>query len=284
MRDRARIREALSSAGLDGEFLDTERPGHAADLAEDAGRNGIDVVVAIGGDGTVNETVNGLMRLPEPARPAFGLVPDGTGNDYAYLLGLRPGDLTVATRALVAGATRALDAGEMNGRFFANSVGLGFDGAVAEAASKVRYLKGFPAYLWSVFTVLREWTNFELTLTVDGRELEGRAFLAAVAVGPRSGGGFLLAPDAQPDDGLFDVCRLGDLGKGEALMHLPKALDGSHVKLPWTTILRARDVTLASDRPLTAHIDGNLIFGAGHPEPLVFRTHPRALRVIGNWA
>ena len=283
MRDKGRIREALSAAGLDGEFLDTERPGHAADLAEDAGRSGIEAVVAIGGDGTVNETVNGLMRLPEPARPAFGLVPDGTGNDYAYLLGLRPGDLTGAARALVAGATRVLDAGEVNGRFFANSVGLGFDGAVAEAASKVRYLKGFPAYLWSVFTVLREWSNFELTLTVDGRELEGRAFLAAVAVGPRSGGGFLLAPDAQPDDGLFDVCRLGDLGKGEALMHLPKALDGSHVKLPWTTILRAQNVTLASDRPLTAHIDGNLVFGAGHPEPLVFRTHPRALRVIGNW-
>ena len=283
MRDKGRIREALAAAGLDGEFLDTERPGHAADLAEDAGRSGIEAVVAIGGDGTVNETVNGLMRLPEPARPAFGLVPDGTGNDYAYLLGLRPGDLTGAARALVAGATRVLDAGEVNGRFFANSVGLGFDGAVAEAASKVRYLKGFPAYLWSVFTVLREWSNFELTLTVDGRELEGRAFLAAVAVGPRSGGGFLLAPDAQPDDGLFDVCRLGDLGKGEALMHLPKALDGSHVKLPWTTILRAQDVTLASDRPLTAHIDGNLVFGAGHPEPLVFRTHPRALRVIGNW-
>jgi diacylglycerol kinase (ATP) len=283
LRDKDRIREALAGAGLEGEFLDTERPGHAADLAEEAGRSGIDAVVAIGGDGTVNETVNGLMRLPESKRPAFGLVPDGTGNDYAFALGLRPGDLRDAARVLLAGKTRALDAGDVNGRTFANSFGLGFDGAVAEAASKVRYLKGFPAYLWSVFTVLREWTNFELTLTVDGRELEGRAFLAAVAIGPRSGGGFHLAPDAILDDGYFDVCRLGDLGKGEALRHLPKALDGSHVKLPWTTIARAREVTLASDRPLTAHIDGNLVFGAGHPEPLVFRIHERALRVIGNW-
>lgn len=223
------------------------------------------------------------MRVPEAKRPAFGLVPDGTGNDYAYTLGLRPGDLTAAARVLLAGKTRVLDTGDVNGRFFANGVGLGFDGAVAEAASKVRALKGFPAYLWSVFTVLREWTNFELTLTADGRALEGRAFLAAVANGPRSGGGFLLAPDAKPDDGLFDVCRLGDLAKGEALRHLPKALDGSHVRLPWTTILRAREVTLASDRPLTAHIDGNLVLGAGHPVPLVFTMHPRALRVIGNW-
>jgi diacylglycerol kinase (ATP) len=134
-----------------------------------------------------------------------------------------------------------------------------------------------------VFTVLKGWTNFELTLTADGRVLDGPAFLAAVANGPRSGGGFLLAPAACPDDGLFDVCRLGDLGKLEALRHLPKALDGSHVGLSWVTILRAREVTLASDRPLTAHIDGNLVVGAGYPEPLVFRMHPRALRVVGNW-
>ena len=212
-----------------------------------------------------------------------GLVPDGTGNDYGFALGLRPGDLADASRVLAEGKTRVLDVGEVNGRFFANSVGLGFDGAVAEAASKVRYLKGFPAYLWSVFTVLKDWTNFELTLTVDGRVLEGLAFLAAVANGPRSGGGFLLAPAARPDDGFFDVCRLGNLGKLEALRHLPKALDGSHVGLPWVTILRAREVILASDRPLTAHVDGNLVFSAGHPDPLVFRMHPRALRVIGKW-
>lgn len=283
MRDRDRIRAVLASAGLEGSFLDTERPGHAIHLAEDAGKSGVDVVVAIGGDGTVNEAVNGLMRLPAAKRPAFGLVPDGTGNDYGFALGLRPGDLADASRVLAEGKARVLDVGEVNGRFFANSVGLGFDGAVAEAASKVRYLKGFPAYLWSVFAVLKDWANFELTLTVDGRVLEGQAFLAAVANGPRSGGGFLLAPAARPDDGLFDVCRLGDLGKLEALRHLPKALDGSHVGLPWVTILRAHEVILASDRPLTAHVDGNLIYPAGHPEPLVFRMHARALRVIGNW-
>ncbi|HMA30152.1 MAG TPA: diacylglycerol kinase family protein [Thermoanaerobaculia bacterium] len=283
MRDRERIRSSLAAAGLEGDFLETERPGHAADLAEEAGNPGVDVVVAIGGDGTVNETVNGLMRLPAAKRPALGLLPDGTGNDYGFALGLRPGDLADASRVLARGKMHVFDVGEVNGRFFANSVGLGFDGAVAEAASKVRYLKGFPAYLWSVFKVLKGWTNFELTLTADGRVLEGLAFLAAVANGPRSGGGFLLAPAARPDDGLFDVCRLGNLGRLEALRHLPKALDGSHVGLPWVTIVRAREVVLASDRPLTAHVDGNLVLSAGHPDPLVFRMHPGALRVIGKW-
>jgi YegS/Rv2252/BmrU family lipid kinase len=280
VRDRGAIREALERAGAGGTFVETERPGHAIALTEEAARDGAEAVVAVGGDGTVNEVVNGLLRVPEARRPAFGVVPDGTGNDYGFLLGLRPGDLDGAARAIAAGRTHVLDAGEVNGRFFANGVGLGFDGAVAEAAARVRYLKGFPAYLWSVVNVLRSWENFTLTLTADGRAIEGRAFLAAVANGPRSGGGFLLAPQAKADDGLFDVCRLGDLGRLEALRHLPKALDGSHVGLPWVTILRAREVVLASDRPLTAHVDGNLVTGAAHPEPLRFRILPRALRVL----
>jgi diacylglycerol kinase (ATP) len=260
--------------------VETERAGHGITLAQEAAGDGAEAVVAIGGDGTVNEVVNGLLRVPEARRPAFGVVPDGTGNDYGFLLGLRPGDLDGAARVIASGATKVLDAGEVNGRFFANSVGLGFDGAVAEIAAKVRYLKGFPAYLWSVFAVLRTWENFELTCTCDGRTISGRAFLAAVANGPRSGGGFLLAPGAKPDDGVLDVCRLGDLGKLEALRHLPKALDGSHVGLPWATILRAREVVLASDRPLTAHVDGNLATGVAHPDPLRIRILPRALRVL----
>jgi YegS/Rv2252/BmrU family lipid kinase len=280
LRDRDAIRAALEKAGATGTFVSTERAGHGIALAEDAARDGAEAVVAIGGDGTVNEVVNGLLRVPEDRRPAFGVVPDGTGNDYGFLLGLRPGDLDGAARVIAAGATRVLDAGEVNGRFFANSVGLGFDGAVAARAAEVRYLKGFPAYLWSVFAVLASWENFHLTMTADGRSISGRAFLAAVANGPRSGGGFLLAPDSKPDDGVFDVCRLGDLGKLEALRHLPKALDGSHVGLPWATILRAREVVLASDRPLTAHVDGNLATGVAHPDPLRIRILPRALRVL----
>lgn len=280
LRDRDAIRTALEKAGATGTFVSTERAGHGITLAEEAARDGAEAVVAIGGDGTVNEVVNGLLRVPEGRRPAFGVVPDGTGNDFGFLLGLRPGDLDGASRVIAAGATRVLDAGDVNGHFFANSVGLGFDGEVAATAASVRYLKGFPAYLWSVFAVLARWENFELTMTADGRTISGRALLAAVANGPRSGGGFLLAPGAKPDDGVFDVCRLGDLGKLEALRHLPKALDGSHTGLPWVTILRAREVVLASDRPLTAHVDGNLATGVAHPEPLRIRILPRALRVL----
>src|SRR5262249_17472368 len=132
VRDRDAIRAALEKAGATGTFVETQRAGHGATLAEDAARDGAEAVVAIGGDGTVNEVVNGLLRAPEARRPAFGLVPDGTGNDFGFLLGLRAGDLDGAARTVAAARTRVFDAGEVNGRFFANGVGLGFDGAVAE--------------------------------------------------------------------------------------------------------------------------------------------------------
>ena len=279
-REGRRLRAGLERAGVAGEWLQTSAPDDGIALAERSAREGATLVVAVGGDGTVNEVVGGLMRVPKEGRPLLAVFPAGTGNDYSRVLGLTKWDVEGAADAIRRRDVRTLDAGEVNGRFFANSVGLGFDGAVAETAAKVRYLKGFPAYLWSVFKVLRTWENFELTLTVDGRTISGRALLAAVANGPRSGGGFLLAPDAKADDGLFDVCRLGDLKKLEALRHLPKALDGSHVGLPWVTILRAREVVLASDRPLTAHVDGNLATGVAHPDPLRIRILPRALRVL----
>jgi len=109
------------------------------------------------------------------------------------------------------------------------------------------------------------------------------AILAAVTIGPASGGGFYLTPDAKPDDGLFDFCRLGDFGKLEALRHLPKALDGSHVGLAKTQLRRGRSVTLRADRPLTAHVDGNLLRNVACATPLTFRIHPGALRVVGRW-
>ena len=108
--------------------------------------------------------------------------------------------------------------------------------------------------------------------------LDGPSLLGCVAIGITSGGGFRLTPGAIPDDGLFDVCRLGDFGRLEALRHLPSAITGKHVSLAKVTLLRAKSVTLRSDRPLTAHVDGNLLKGVGHPEPLVFRMHPGALR------
>ncbi|HSB37390.1 MAG TPA: diacylglycerol kinase family protein [Thermoanaerobaculia bacterium] len=282
-REERRLRSALERAGLFGDWRVTSAPDDGIALAEESVRDGAEMVVAVGGDGTVNEVVGGLMRVQKEKRPLFGLVPAGTGNDYARVLGLKPWDVAGAATALLSRCERSLDAGEVNGRFFANGFGLGFDGSVAEAAARIHWLRGHPAYLAAVFTALTRWENFRLEAEIDGEYLEGRSILAAVTIGPASGGGFHLTPDAKPDDGLFDVCRLGDFGKLEAVRHLPKALNGSHVTLAKASMRRGRAVTLSSDRPLVAHVDGNLMRDVGHAEPLRFRIHPAALRVVGNW-
>lgn len=283
-RSRQQIRAEVERAGLFGTWLATEGPDHGVALTEESARGGATTVVAVGGDGTVNEVVGGLMRVPKEARPVLGVLPAGTGCDYARLLGHRRWDIPGAAAVLRDQAVRTMDAGEVNGRFFANGVGLGFDGAVAADAAKLRLIRGFAAYLTAVFRVLRTWENFRLIAEVDGETLDGPAILAAVTIGPASGGGFYLTPDARPDDGLFDFCRLGDFRKLEAVRHLPKALNGSHVRLAKTAMRRGRSVTLRSDRPLIAHVDGNVISGVAHEEPLVFRMHEGALRVVGNWS
>lgn len=282
-RERQRIRAEVERAGVFGTWLETEGPDHGLALAAEHARGGADIIVAVGGDGTVNEIVGGLMRVREEVRPILGVLPAGTGCDYARLLGHRRWDIAGAAAVLRDRRVRMMDAGEVNARYFANGVGLGFDGAVAADAAKLRLIRGFAAYLTAVFRVLRTWENFRLVAEVDGEILDGPAILAAVTIGPASGGGFYLTPDAKPDDGLFDFCRLGDFRKLEAVRHLPKALNGSHIRLSKTTMRRARSVTLRSDRPLVAHIDGNVIGGVAHDAPLVFRMHERALRVIGNW-
>ena len=282
-REETRLRATLEKAGLDGRWMKTSAPDHGIALAEQSAREGAELLVAVGGDGTVNEVVDGLMRVPKERRPLLGVIPAGTGCDYARLLGLRNWDIAGAAEALLGRRTRRLDAGEVNGRYFANGVGLGFDGEVAADAAKVTWIRGFPAYLTAVFRVLATWRNFRLTAEVDGEILEGLTLLAAVTIGPASGGGFHLTPDARPDDGLFDLCRLGDFGKLEALRNLPKALNGSHVRLEKATLRRGRSVTLRADRPLTAHVDGNVLRNVAFDEPLSFRMHAGALEVVGRW-
>ncbi len=282
-REAARWRASLEKAGLDGDWRETTAPDEGIDLAERAARQGAGLVVAVGGDGTANEVVRGLMRVPEESRPPVAVVPAGSGNDYARLIGMKAWDFQDAAETLRARRERRLDAGEVNGRFFGNGVGLGFDGEVAADAARLTFVGGFPAYLLAVFRVLATWKNYRLTADVDGETLEGPSILTAVTIGPASGGGFRLTPDARPDDGLFDLCRLGDFGKLEAVRHLPKALNGSHVRLAKTTMRRGRSIVLRSDRPLIAHIDGNVVSGVAHASPLVFRMHAGALRVIGRW-
>jgi diacylglycerol kinase (ATP) len=261
-----RITPVLRDAGIRFEVAATEAPRHAEELAENAARGGWDAVVAVGGDGTVQQAAAGLMNAANgaPTIP-LGIVGVGTGNDFIKLLGLPLQKPEAATRRLLAGAPRAVDIGRAGGRYFTNGVGIGFDAQVAIEASKVRRLRGMPLYGWALLKVLRSLQSTPIRLMLDGEVVADRPLtLVTIGNGGCHGGGFWICPDARPDDGLFDVCIAEALSVPRLLHLIPHVMRGTHTRLPEVEIRRARRVRVSSPVPLPMHADGEIFGEAIH--------------------
>jgi len=269
----------VSARGMEADILATDKPGHAVELARRAADDH-DAVVAVGGDGTAHEVVNGVAG----SDAAFGLVPMGTGNDLALALGV-PGDPGTALDLIATGATRRIDLARFdddlpggNPRWFANSLGLGFEAQVTIESRKVKLLRGFPVYLWAVARALGGLRCPDLRITADGRELAGRRLLLCIGNGPRVGGGFWLTPEAKNDDGWLDVCIVEAMGRGSVMGRLPRALKGSHTGEAWATMLRAREIRIESSDGFPFHADGEVVDTARNR--LTVKIVPGALKVI----
>jgi YegS/Rv2252/BmrU family lipid kinase len=238
----------------------------------------------MGGDGTTNEVTNGLMLAAEDGYPAtLGVIPAGSGNDFAYAVGI-PGDSEGACRRLAEGRVRVVDLGRVTAdgesRIYNYGVGIGFDADVLLETRKMKRLSGFPMYLWAVMRGLAanaKWP-YPVRITVDGQPLPHQAVtLVTVANGPRAGGGFLLAPDARPDDGLLDVCVADQLGRLGILGLLPHTMKGTHKGKKPVTMLRGRHVLIESEHGVPGHMDGEVLCTQGHR--LEFEILPDRLEV-----
>ncbi|MDH3944907.1 MAG: YegS/Rv2252/BmrU family lipid kinase, partial [Anaerolineae bacterium] len=195
----------------DADWAGTVYPTHAIELAKQAAKDGYDIVVAIGGDGTVHEVVNGLMQVKKRKRPKLGVVPMGSGNDFAWALGVpeKPED---ALHEIVNGvaATRLIDIGvleDTRGRkeYWDNSLSIGFGGAVTIYSHNLPLLRGFLMYLVAVIqTIIRRHDVLGMTITTDQKTWEDQLMMLAVCNGAREGGGFLTAPDAINNDGVLN--------------------------------------------------------------------------------
>jgi YegS/Rv2252/BmrU family lipid kinase len=241
--------------------VETTSPGHAVELA--AAARGYDVVVAVGGDGTVHEVLNGLMRQDEQVRPALAVLPTGSGNDTCRTIGV-PFDLTEAAMLLGSGARTRFDVGSCNGIFFNNSFAAGLDAKVTAKAVEYKVTKqrsGLWLYLTSLMHVLfKDLSPFRVRVGFDGAPLEDRdTLIVAITNGATYGGGFKITPGADPSDGLFDVCMIDPLGLGEALWRLPFVITGHHTKMPVVHLSRHSGVIIESDVPLPAQIDGEVL-------------------------
>jgi len=270
------IRELL--AVIPHDTVTTTHPGHAVDLAASA--SAYTAVIAAGGDGTAHEVVNGLMRHAPENRPAFGIIPVGTGNDTRRMLGI-PQDIARAALIVAAGARRPMDVGTCNGTYFSNSFSVGFDAQVNARAVERKVTsgqRGMLLYLTSLLHVLfRELRPARVSLSVDGLAAEQRDVLSiAATIGPTYGGGFRISPAAVPDDGLLDVCVIDPITVAQALPRLPFVIVGKHACLKPVHMSLHQSLIIESETTLTAQTDGELIFGTRFEIGIV----PRALDCI----
>lgn len=257
-----RLRERLKYHGFEFELTPTERPGHATELARNAKS---DLVVAVGGDGTVNEVVNGLAG----SEKVLGVVSCGSGNDLIKTLGIS-GIPEEAIEQLATRQARAIDigtvvcsarvqAGNSSARLFVNGVGIGFDAAVAARTQTFKRLRGTALYLASVFLTLSGYRAPSFKISADDFALESRCLLIAVGNGTCAGGGFYLTPGAQIDDGLLDVCIVGNLSIAGVLKLMPQVMKGAHSNRKEVTMARTRSLLVEADAGFFVHADGEIV-------------------------
>ncbi len=238
------------------DFLPTQGPGHAVELARQAAQNGYRVVTAAGGDGTVHEVVNGLLLAQRP-EVRFAIIPIGSANDFAYSLDCHrttnPGTVCTVDAGVVRDPT-----GRKKEEFFICCLGLGFNGNVTLESRKVRRLQGMALY--GLATLRALWYHYScpaMEVTLDDGPPQLQPTLSFSALLGRREGGFVLAPEAKLDDGLFDFVHAGDLSRLEVLAFLPRlALWGAPKEYPKVRLGRCRRVQLKSPEPLTVHLDG----------------------------
>ncbi len=264
-RAEPELREWLKAEGVEFDLVRTTAPGHAVELAEQAARDGFETVVAAGGDGTSNEVLNGLMAAAQNGVTAvMGFLPVGSGCDFANTMGVS-GDLRAACRKLSSDRARVMDVGRVTipGRFssyYGNFVGIGFDAVVTRETRKVKWVRGLALYLPVVLkTVFLYYKAPRVTIEYDGQELSLPALMLCISNGPREGGGFFVAPNAVPDDGLFDLCIAREVEQFEILRMIPRFMKGTHVGHEAVTMARARRVVVSSPDGLVSHMDGEVI-------------------------
>ncbi len=224
--------------------------------------DGATLLVVVGGDGSVNEVVNGIVGA---TGCELAILPRGTGWDFSRTFGI-PRDLDRALQVARTGAVREIDIGRVTFRtwagdeshaYFANVASAGISGAIAKRANETsKALGGKVSYYWATLAVFARWQTGELRVSVDGETRRGRMIDAMVANGRYLGGGMKMLPDAEPDDGLLDVLLIGDVTKRDLVFTLPKSYRGKHLPHPRLEVLRGRVVTIDADDPLPLELDG----------------------------
>ena len=274
----------LKSIGLRFEHDWTEAPGHATELAREAVQKGYEQIVSVGGDGTINEVVNGLYASGNIKDVLMGIISMGTGGDYARTIGLRrpyqetcqcfvnPGKMTVDL-----GVMQYMSNGREVHRLFANFAGMGFDAEIVRRTTQqFKSLGSTASYLLGLFTTLVSYKNRAVSLVIDGEVVNREVCTVIMNNGKYGGGGMLTAPDADLTDGYLDVLIIGNLSKPDLLRSLPSIYKGTHLAHPKVELRKAREIEVRTEESLFLQADGELLGQV----PARFSILPQALNVV----
>ena len=274
---RLKVLELLRSKGVAFDLELTTGPKQATGIARKAVA-AYDVIVALGGDGTVNEVAQGMLFSGKQ----LGIIPTGSGNDFIKALGI-PNSIEAAVDILLKGDARVIDAGKINDSYFVNGVGIGFDAAVNQAGYEIDHSRrGLWLYVGALMRTLGKFQPVPVTISLNKETFRQNIFLLTVGNGTTCGGGFKLTPHAKIDDQLLDVTIVSPLGIPTLLWHLPKVFLGTIDRVRHARLLRTSRIVVQSPGPIPVHLDGEVY--AGPFDELVIEVVPRALAVIGRFS
>jgi diacylglycerol kinase (ATP) len=257
---------------LDYEIVSTERPGHAIDLAQQASADGFEFVISVGGDGTSNEVLNGIMQAWNQGfrSTTMGIIGVGRGNDFAFGFGILPG-LEEGFKVIQKNQPHPVDVGIIvggdfpRGRYFGNGVGIGFDAVVGFEAAKLTRIHGFLNYVVAALrTIILYLQAPTLRIEYDNKVITQPSLMVSIMNGRRMGGGFMMAPHAVTDDGLLDLCIAGQVSRMGILLLIPKFMNGTQATHTQIKTGSATKINVfAVDGSLPVHADGETICVAG---------------------
>ncbi len=271
-RTWSQVEKTLIARGLDYEVAVTDAPGHAIELAQAASASGWPTVAAIGGDGTINEVIQGLVH----SDTALTIIPGGTGNDLARSLGI-PSQAQKAANLIWSGSPRCIDVGVESNRSFASLASVGFAVDVIHHVNQTSsLLQGPLKILAGVWKTIRQLRTHPLVVTCDGVSQRVQSVGVFVLNTKYTGGGLMMAPNADPTDGWLDVVVIREVSRWDLLTTLPRAYKGTHITHPAVELFRCRTVSVVTDYPLPKMLDGDLV----GTTPLKASVAERALTVM----
>jgi len=264
----------------------TVYPGDAIELAKQADEQGYNMVIAMGGDGTVHEVVNGIMQIPEDKRPILGVVPVGSGNDFAHAISAPTKSEHALVHALNSESS-AVDLGLMTDghgkkEYFDNTIGIGFDTVVTIRSHRLPLLRGFIMYLTAVIqTIFLNHDPITMQIETEHQKWEQSNLLLTMCNGPREGGGFMIAPEAKIDDGILHYAMIKKVSRPMMFRLVPEVMNGTHGRFKQVTMGSCKKMSVSADRPMYIHADGEIYSGFGTDvRKVTFEILPSVLKVV----